>query len=494
MRGAVRRIARDYAAIVAGQAATLALGFIGVILATRALGPQGYGRVALLVAGAQLLYVVGVHWTMPAAIRFGREALVTETTLGAVVGSWVALVALGLAATLVLTAAAPAAAWRFIGLMPGNRGPLVIYLVAVVTARACEQLLQMTGRMPAYAAGRASGKVVFCVLLAGLIFARLPVRVETVILLMALGFIVQALFAVPFLPRVVWSGLSVERHMSRRLLVYSAPLIARSGIGYALDWVDVFCLRFYRTTDEIGIYHVAYQWMIGVAELLAGLSILAFPVLATWRAAGTEDSVRRYAQRRVPQVAVVWCAFLVGLSLAGELVVPFVLGARFLAVSPIFSLLLIAASFQVVMYGYLPLLGSYDLLGRSTLILAPMAVMNLVADIALVPSLGAIGAAAATAATYAVGAVAHLALGNRRLGVSGLAAAVPPCITSVPLFAHAAGAAPALRAVLALIAAGLLWAWAKRRRLFAAADFLASEGPLSRGTISVDRGVQPRNS
>ena len=39
-----------------------------VVLATRLLGPDGYGRVALFLAALQMLYVVGVHWTMTAVV------------------------------------------------------------------------------------------------------------------------------------------------------------------------------------------------------------------------------------------------------------------------------------------------------------------------------------------------------------------------------------------------------------------------------------------
>jgi len=461
---------RDYTAIVGGQAASLALGLLGVVLATRLLGPGGYGRVALLLAVLQLLYVVVVHWTMPAVVRFGREDLLRNAPGGRVLGSW--LMVAGSASLTAMTFALwmPTPLRDFAGLQAGEETLVPVLLVAVAAAGGAEQLLQMTGRMGAYAAGRALGKLAFCFGLTVLVLLGSGQgRVDRVVLLMAGGFAVQALAALAFLPPSLLSSISVDLRLVRRMLLYSAPLVARSAAGYALDWIDVYWLRVFRSIAEVGVYHVAYRWMTVVAELLAALTILTFPLLTGWRAVGSEASVRRYFDRVVPQLSVAWSLFVAGLGLGGAFI-PAILGPGFHEVSRLFSVLLVAAAFQLAIYAYLPLFSSHDLLGRATLIVLPMLLLNLLADLLLIPRLGAIGGAIATALTYAAGAGLHVLAGNRPLGLRQASALVPPCLAAAALGVQGLGVPLAVQGAAFLLAATALLAWCKVRGIFAPGD------------------------
>lgn len=459
---------RDYTRILASQALGMALGLGGAALVTRRLGPRGYGTVALFVSALQLLYVVGIQWTMVAAIRFGREALVLEGTAGRLFWSWSPLVA----AAFLVTALVSFSPWvdRYTGLGTSALWLLPLLLLLTTAARGIEYLLQTQGRMTIYAAGRPAGKLFFCLALLATAPAAGGGDAAGVILLMGTALAVQALVGLPFLGLRLFRPVILDRSLMRRMIVYSAPVVPTSVAAYLFDWMDIYFLRIFRATEEIGTYHVAYQSMWVVSELLAGVTTLAFPLLVRWRTEGSEERIRAYVHRLAPQAAVAWSLFVPAVGLASGLLFPLLFGPGFGEASRLFAMLLAGAAFQVILYFYNPLFASYDLLSRVTFIHLAMASINAVTDLLLVPSWGPMGAASATAASYAAGACLYLLLGNRRLGLRGGAAAVPCCLAALPLLAQAASLGVGLRVAFLIFSAALTVAWIKRRSVFRPED------------------------
>lgn len=467
----------DFLLTLSGQAVALLLGVGGVVLATRLLGPDGYGRLALFSSAGQLLYVVGIHWSMAAAVRFGREALTREGRAGAVLGSWLAVVGASSGATVLLVVLAAPFFSRWLDSTPLGLAVLAVLLLSLAAAKVQEHLLQMASLIRTQVTGRSLGKLAFCGALGLLLLVRgsgsgLP---EHAALAMAAGFVVQALSVLPLLYRGAWGVLSTERSLVLRISSYSMPFFGRSAAGYLLDWMDVYFLRLNRTTAEIGVYQVAYQWMVVTSETLGAALLLAFPLLTAKRALGEEGAAQRYAGRLLPQVAVAWGLLLPTLGLLGGVVVPWLLGPPFAMVSRLFGLLLVAASFQLVLYGALPVLASHDRAPRTIRILVVMVAVNFVGDLLLTRPLGALGTGLATAATYAAGGLLHARLLSRELGVRVGPLLLPACLTVPALAAQAMGAPLFMKATLWLACTAATLTWSRRARVFKPEDLALFE-------------------
>lgn len=466
----------DYTAILVSQVLFMALALAGVSLATRLLGPEGYGTVALVVSAVQIFSVVGLGWIMPATIRFGREALVQEGAAGRFFWSWLPLgVGSALISVLVAVASMPLI-HRYSGLSRGLAALFLFLLLATAIARAVDSLLQMAGRMRVYAVGLPTGKLVYVLALGGVpLLTGWEINAGGVVLLMGLALAVQVVVGFLFLESRLFRPVTIDWALTRRMATYSSPLLLSFSAGYLSDWMDISLLRAFRTTAEVGIYHVAYQAMLLVSGILTGVTTLAFPLLTTWRAEGSDQQVRRYLNRLVPQAAVCWGLFISGVGLVGGFLFPLLFGPSFQEGSRYFCLLLAGTAFQIVSYFYSPIFSSYDILGHATRILFAMAVVNFFIDLLLIPSWGPTGAAVATAASYASGAFLYLMFGNRRLGVQRTAALVPPCLAVVPLLAFAAGLGLVPEFVLFLLSGGAILGWAKRQQVFNRADLIMFE-------------------
>jgi O-antigen/teichoic acid export membrane protein len=147
-----------------------------------------------------------------------------------------------------------------------------------------------------------------------------------------------------------------------------------------------------------------------------------------------------------------------------------IFGPAFEDASRLLSLLLVAASFQVVSYSYSPIYASYDLLGRASAVQVLIASVNVIGDLLAVPRWGAMGAAAATAASYALGACFAIVLGHHRFRVSVLGALLPPTLASMALVAQAASRRVSTQLCATAVAWGVTFLWARRYRIFAPSD------------------------
>src|SRR5437773_692239 len=67
---------KNYLALISAQALGSLLSFSSVWLATRYLGPAGYGGVVALITAAQIAMMVAVSWTSISVARYGCEEFV----------------------------------------------------------------------------------------------------------------------------------------------------------------------------------------------------------------------------------------------------------------------------------------------------------------------------------------------------------------------------------------------------------------------------------
>ena len=68
----------DYSSLVSSKFASFPLQILTVSIATRILGTEGYGTLALFLLISQLVFLFGVNWTSASVMRYGREEYVKE--------------------------------------------------------------------------------------------------------------------------------------------------------------------------------------------------------------------------------------------------------------------------------------------------------------------------------------------------------------------------------------------------------------------------------
>ena len=467
---AVRWAWWDYVSVLSSQGIFALWTVLGVILSARILGPEGYGTVALFMSVIQLLFIVGVKWSFPAVVRFGREALIREGAGGRVFWAWMPLFAGSLLLCSLILVLLSREVGHLVGLQDSHSQLFIFFLSLTAMAMAAVQLLQMKGKMRVAAWVTVVGRAIFVGLLAAFaLWSSWRITPKAVILLSALGLAAQVLISLLYMgTRVVCpfrTGWGLTRNMAR----YSLPLVLAFIGAYVSDWADLYFLRLFRDHAEVGVYQVSYQALLFVTGVLIGINTLAFPLLTAWRAEGREDRVVRYVVCLIPKVGVLWGLLVLGIGIVQEPIFLAVFGPKFVGSEYFFSVLLIGAAFQSITSLYSPLFLTHDIPGQGTSIVLLMAGVNVMGNFLLVPTFGAVGAAFSTSGSFAVSAWLHLRWGNRRIGVDRFVAFVPPSLVALALLA-ARGRGLGIRAAIFLGASVALIEWARRWRIFSMED------------------------
>lgn len=385
--------------LFASQVVGTGLGILTGILLARLLGPAAKGDYYLLVlmpATALVLLQVG----LPQALQFytarGHMA-------GILTKSVVLTVALTLAAALGAAAILPLIrdeamgsigleqiAFAFVGFPLGLSA---MFTTAIVMGRQAVRW---------YAGANLAGAIAGIVLLV-VVFGAFGASVNTAIAVYLLSLGVQtAGFAAG--ARAVRSASQSSRHVSyRELFGYGLPFYPGSLAVFLSYRVDAYLIAFLivDASEPLGYYSMA----VGLAEMVyffpKAVSTLFFPHVAS--------SPREEADRQVPLVArvtmLVTGAFAILLVPAAIVLIWVILPAYGPSMPPLLVLLpgCVALSSSYVLNGYLRGIGRP---GVTSTISVVSLVVNIVANLILIPRFGIVGAAGASLVSYSLTSLA----------------------------------------------------------------------------------------
>lgn len=232
----------------------------------------------------------------------------------------------------------------------------------------------------------------------------------------------------------------------------------------ALFRLDVVILEAFKGDTEVAAYAVAYRLLETVLFVTWAVNHAVFPVMS----ASTEPgAIRRGVERGTSAVAFIYLPFaavclaeapaIIRLLYGNKYVDPSATVLRWLALAPIV--------YAVAYLGVSALL-SRDRTRAMVAAASGALAVNVVLNVALIPSLGGVGAAVATTLSYAVELAVVLVVLRRLAGTVRLAAAVRVPLVAAALVAGLLVASP-LPLLLDLALAGALYLgawWAMARR------------------------------
>jgi O-antigen/teichoic acid export membrane protein len=386
------------------------VGFLAIILFTRLLSAEDFGRYALAFSVMTLAHVAVFSWLEAAMARFwaaqtpgaasGHFASLYRTafTLG---GGFLALTAL--------------AVW----LWPAD--PLLKLAVAVGLAGAPARCLSKL----AHERFRAAGEVAKS--------ARLDIAVSIGGLLIGVGFALAGaggaapllglglapLAALPFvLPGELRRarGGAFEATRVREYALYGYPIAASLALTVVLASTDRFLLAIYLDEAAVGAYHASYSIANRTLDVLfLWLGTAGQPALVMALERGGMDRLKVAAREQLSTLLLIGLPAAAGVALVARPLAEVLIGEslRSAATGVTPWIALSALLFGLTAYYF----GQAFTLGKKTRhLLIAMAIpagMNILLNLILVPRFGLIGAAWATAASFGLGLVATILIGRR---------------------------------------------------------------------------------
>ena len=235
------------------------------------------------------------------------------------------------------------------------------------------------------------------------------------------GLLIAPLFALPFiLPgelREARSG-HIDRERLKSYAVYGYPIAASLGLAIVLSSTDRFLLALFMNEAAVGAYHAGYSIANRTLDVLfIWLGAAGTPALVMALERGGRDQLAAAAREQASTLILIGLPAAVGVALVARPLADFMIGEDLrdaaALVTPWIALSALLSGVTVYYFHQAFTLGR-----RTGWLLAAMSVpalANVVLNVLLIPRFGVQGAAWATAASFAVGLLASWGMGRRIL-------------------------------------------------------------------------------
>jgi O-antigen/teichoic acid export membrane protein len=386
------------------------VGFLAIILFTRLLSPEDFGRYALAFSVMTLAHVAAFSWLEAAMARFWAAQ-----TPGAAQGHFASLYR----TAFVLSAGFLVVTGLVVWLLPTD--PLFKLALAVGLAGAPARCMVKLAQERFRAEGEV-GKS-----------ARLDMAVTAGGLAIGVGFALAGaggaapllglglapLAALPFvLPGELKQarGGAFEAGRVRDYAMYGYPIAASLALTVVLSSTDRFVLDAYLGEAAVGAYHASYSIANRTLDVLfLWLGTAGQPALVMALERGGMDRLKVAAREQLSTFLLIGLPAAAGVALVARPLSEVLIGEelRTTAASVTPWIALSALLFGLTAYYF----GQAFTLGKKTrrllLAMAVPAGMNVILNLILVPRFGVMGAAWATAASFGLGMVATMLIGRR---------------------------------------------------------------------------------
>jgi O-antigen/teichoic acid export membrane protein len=390
------------------------VGFLAIILFTRLLSPEDFGRYALAFSVMTLAHVAVFSWLEAAMARFWAVQ-----TPGAAQGHFAGLYRMAFVLSAGFVVVAGLAAWFWpvdalfrVALAAGLLGAPARCLVKLAQERyrAAGEISKAANLDVAVAIGGLAIGVGFAFMGAG---GAAPL----------LGLGLAPLAALPFvLPGELKQarGGAFEAGRVREYALYGYPIAASLALTVVLSSTDRFLLAIYLDEAAVGAYHASYSIANRTLDVLfLWLGSAGQPALVMALERGGMGRLKVAAREQLSTFLLVGLPAAAGVALVARPLAEVLIGEdlRTAAASVTPWIALSALLFGLTAYYF----GQAFTLGKKTKrLLIAMAVpagLNVVLNLILVPRFGLMGAAWATAASFALGMIATWLIGRRVLAL-----------------------------------------------------------------------------
>lgn len=189
---------------------------------------------------------------------------------------------------------------------------------------------------------------------------------------------------------------------SKKLLLFGLPLLL-SGFGSKIIAdSDTLMLTFFRTFEEVGIYNVVLPSALVFLFFSSSISAVLFPMVSELWTKKDKKRLQGALKFLYKYTFAALTPLMLSVFVFASLFIKIFFGSEYVAGAPAFQILLIGVLFFILASVNNTVLAG---IGKPVLvikIISFVAVLNIILNFILIPSLGIVGAALATAVSYLI--------------------------------------------------------------------------------------------
>lgn len=387
------------------------VGLLTIVLFTRILSAEDFGRYALAFAATTLVHVGVFTWLEAAMARFWA----TETSEAGLAAHFASLYRTAFLVTAAFLPVLAIALW----LLPVDP-PFKLALAAGLIGCPIRCLVKL-GQERLRAAGEVSRSagldmgVAITGLVIGLGFALWGAGGASPLIGLALGPLAALPFILPGELRQARTGVVTPARV-RIYAAYGYPIAASLALTTVLASTDRFLLAAFLDEAAVGAYHASYSIANRTLDVLfLWLGTAGQPALVMALERGGAIRLREAAREQASTFLLIGMPAAVGLALVARPLAEVLIGEELRVAAASVTPWIAASALLYGMTAYY--FGQAFTLGKRTGLLLPAmaipAVANIALNLVLIPRFGVVGAAMATAVSFGVGLIGTLLIGRR---------------------------------------------------------------------------------
>lgn len=414
---ASRLLVRHTSYYVLGRVLTGIVGLASLVVFTRLLSSDEYGRYAVFVAIGGAVSAVVFQWIRQCLVRFGVGAVADRQPL---LGTLGLLFATLLALTMLVMVVLASPLGRL--LRVSFTGPELAVIASIVVATSCFEFCIDAARTDfrPWRYNLAIFVRALLTLVVGACVAALTHNGLDVVVAVAIAYSISILVAMP--PWLV-GVLRVDKatwKVAKQLIVYGVPLAGTLGLNYVLDSADRLMLAAMSGYAEAGVYSSAYnlaQFSIGAT--LAGLGLGALPLAVGAITNEGRLQVARFLGKNLILGMAITFPAVTGLVVLAPMLGKLLLGNYVPHKSEVIIIIVAIAAGLSALRSYC--VDIVFMLQRRTwiqsIIIGVVTIINVALNIIFIPMWGGIGAAYATLIAFALAIIGSWILSRRELQI-----------------------------------------------------------------------------
>jgi O-antigen/teichoic acid export membrane protein len=379
------------------------MAFAAVWVATKVLGPAGYGSLAAVLAASQLVGQIAIHWSAASVVRYGCEEFVRTGRLATAFWARVLILAPNL-----LLVVATSRWWlpllaALLHLPAGAYRLILAYLLSTAIWMHVQQALQAAKlpRFQGWLLALERGQVLLIVVLLAVSGKASPLAIMWAYVL---GSTTVSIAGTWRLRLLVCPLKLPDRSFVKQLLYFSFPLLPATLIGYlSTSYLDAVFITHFLSTADLGRYAVAYQLAGAMMQLPLLLGSLLLPFFISLRVSPRHDRAGQYLRDVLPVLTLVWATACAVVAALGSYLLPILLGNGFRGISSVLWPLMGAAILAGPhLFGFVPISQARSATYVGAAVGMVSAGVNVALDSVLIPRFGLAGCAWATFLAYGV--------------------------------------------------------------------------------------------
>ena len=383
--------------------------FAALMLYTRLLDPQQYGKYALVIALVSMAGVIAFQWLRLVVGRWWpKEQHDPKAFLGKALLIFLTLSATSITASAVAAVFWPDPTWAL----------LIVFSGFLLVAQQWLELNLMLATMefsPGRYAKLLGAKSVLALLIGGTLAwagwgAWGPL----------LGLLVASTIVVPMFGRHLWQGATLAktpRPALREQLSYGLPLVATFALGWVISSSDRLLIGWLMSVDAAGLYSAGYDLaQQGVGLILATVQVAAYPLAVRAMESGGSDAAREQMKHSGEMIFFLACSAAGALCALPGPIAQIVVGPEFQqSTAQLLPIVGIAAALFGLKAFHFDMAFHLDSDSKPILVSSAVAaVLNIALNLLAIPRFGLMGAAFSTVAAIGCGLALSVWWGRRR--------------------------------------------------------------------------------